>query len=731
MGKEKNIQQPVIKKERTSILEKIRKRTGLLVGIVGLALLIFILESLLGSGASIFGGNEMSTVGTINGKKVDRNDFVLKLENQLNNYRQRNQKSEVDDNTRTGAIENVWNQYIVELIIKPQFKKAGISVGEDEIYDKVVANPVQSILQQLSDPKTGKLSEQFALPDGSLDLVKWKQAVQNLPADQESALLGMEENVKSTRYFEKYRSLFSKGIYVTSSEAKENLKNINTSYNVSYVINRFDAIPDASIQITDEDLQKYYKNQNYEFGNPQTTRQIEYVSFNLLPSAADVEEIKKDAQRAASEFKGKTASEDSLFITQENEGNKIQDYTKKTMPIQDSSVFKSAPGTVFGPYNEGAFFKIYKLQATNLIADSAKVRHILLALTDPDKKPKRSREQAKKQADSLLVLINTKKNSFDSLVKTVSDDMGSKTNGGDYGWFDEEKGFVKEYKNAGLRGTKGNISVVETQFGFHIIEVLDVSKTKHFSYTIAEIFKSIAPSEETKQKIFAQANQFVGQNNTADLFDKAVAKEKLTKRLLDNIKESDRALQNLDKAKELVRWVYNSNKGDVNTFSFDDKHIVAKLSGIKNKGLLPIEDVSQELTLKVKKQKKSERFLQDFNTKTGNSKTIEAIAKNLKLEIKNQERLLPETHNVDGLGHDDIFIGTITGIKAGSLSKPTVGENGVFVAALKAINSIPAQKDIKLIQREIEETIKTQLESELFEALKEISDIQDHTSRVD
>src|SRR6187549_1877334 len=115
--------------------------------------------------------------------------------------------------------------------------------------------------------------------------------------------------------------------------------------------------------------------------------------------------------------------------------------------------------------------------------------------------------------------------------------MGSKTNGGDYGWFDENKGFVEPFKNAGLMGSKGTISVVETQFGYHIIEVLDVSKSRHQSYKVAEIFKLIAPSDETNQKIFGKASQFAGENNTGELFDKAVDDQKLTKRLGEDIKE--------------------------------------------------------------------------------------------------------------------------------------------------------------------------------------------------
>src|SRR4051812_27929867 len=146
MSNDKNMPQPERKKEHTSVLEHIRRRTGLLVGIVGLALVIFILESLLGSGASIFGGDD-NGVGKINGKKIDRNDFLMRYESQLNNYRQRNKGQDADDAMRQQAAESIWNQYIIELVMKPEFNKVGLTVGEDELYENVVVNPAQTIIQ--------------------------------------------------------------------------------------------------------------------------------------------------------------------------------------------------------------------------------------------------------------------------------------------------------------------------------------------------------------------------------------------------------------------------------------------------------------------------------------------------------------------------------------------------------------------------------------------------------
>ncbi|MFN7911939.1 MAG: SurA N-terminal domain-containing protein [Bacteroidota bacterium] len=734
MSNKKNAQ-PVEKneeKDNMSILESIRKRTGLLVGIVGLALVIFILQSLLGSGASIFGGSDETTVGKINGTKIDRNEFAAKVENQLNMIRQNRQTQDVDDATRGQVVDYVWNQYINDLIIKPQYDKLGIMVGDDEKYQKVVMEPMPFIIQQISDPQTGQLNPNFAKADGSFDPNKWKQAIQSVTGDQELAVLQMEDQVVQMRMGEKYISLIKKGMYVTSAEAKAVMANNTTQANISYVMKPYTLVSDSAVSVTDSDIQKYYNEHIYEFYNPETTRSLEYVTYNVLASEKDLAAVESDAKRAAEDFKTKSIKEDSAFIQAESENGvvTIQDFTKKTMIIRDSSIYTAPVGSVFGPYNEGAYFKIYKLQGIKSIADSAKVRHILIG-TQPDPKtqqPTRSIADCKRIADSLIGLIKTKKVSFDTLVKTVSDDQGSKTNGGDYGWFDENKQFVEPFKMAGLMGTKGNISPVETQFGVHIIEVLDVSKTRHNTYKLAQIFKLIAPSDETNQMIFAKASEFAGKNNTGELFDKGIETEKLTKRIADNLKESDRSIVGLDNAREIVRWAYTAKKGEINVFSLTDKHVVVKLATINTKGTKPLEDVKDEVKAKAIVAKKAEQFLKEFAA-AGTS--VSQIATKLNLNETTMEDFNLSNRNIKGAGIDNVLSGTIAGLKSGTTSKPIAGDNGVFVVQIVSKKQNPSQTDETSVKRQLEAMYSNKADQSSFTALQEMTDIEDHKGRIE
>ncbi len=713
-----------------NILESIRKRTGLLVGIVGLALVIFILESLLGSGSSIFGGGDVSTIGVVNGKKIDRNEFYMKVENQLNLIRQQRQSNDIDDQTRKQVLDYVFNGYISELVIKPQYKALGLSVGEDELYENMVVNPSRVVIDRLTDPNTRQLNPQFALPDGSLDRNKWKQVVASVTGDQELAVKQMEEDVSNTRLAEKYSILIKKGMYVTKSEAKQDYLTSGTKLNVSFVVKRYDSVGDSAVKVNDDDIKKFYEENKYKYVNNKTTRKIEYVTFPIVPSVDDVAAIEKNAMEVAAAFKAKPISEDSAFQMQESENGQIisQNYSRKNMIIRDTTVYTDAVGTVYGPYNEGAYFKIYKLAGVKSIADSANVRHILIGTIDPQKQtPTRPKAQAKKTADSLLTLIKEKKVTFDTLVKTISEDRGSVDKGGSYGWMNETTQFVEPFKNAGLEGTKGNISVVETQFGYHIIEVLDVSATRHTNYRLDQIFKPIVPSEETTKRIFDEAKQFAGENSTGELFDKGIETKKMTKRIADNIEESDIQIPGLENAKELVRWLYNANKNDVNLFSFADKHMVAKVSAIKEKGFLPLEEVKDDVTAEAIQEKKAELFMNEFKAKSASS--IEDLAKKMNLEAVNQDNLAPNAHNVQGLGHDDVLVGTAAGMKAGAMSKPIAGEVGVFVVKLNASTPGAPAKEYKDHQRMLEQMYSYRADQEFYTALKEKANIENHTGR--
>jgi peptidyl-prolyl cis-trans isomerase D len=721
------------KRKNMSVLEKIRSKTGLLVGIIGLALAIFILESLLGSGSALFQSEDL-LIGKIAGKKINYPEFMAKVNEQIFQIQQSNPNAQIDERTKEQIVEQVWNQLVNEAAVKTQYSSVGVTVSEDELFNLMLVNPHPYVIQQLTDQQTGRVYEGFARPDGTLDIAKLNQWVGQMNVEQEKFWKQLETTVLEVRTAEKYNSLIKKGLYVTSAEAKNAFVAQNKQINVDFVMKRYFAIPDSSVKVSDDDISKYYNAHKNEFKVNEPVRKIEYIAYDVLPSEADYQALLKETARIAEDFKDKSAKEDSSFIAQENEGGQmnIASYNKKTMVIPDSSVFTAAKGTVFGPFTEGTFMKIYKLMDVKSVADSAKVRHILVGLQSPKTQQQRTPQVAKRMADSLLTLLKTKQVNFDALVKTISDDLGSIEKGGDYGWFDENKGFVDPFKNAGLEGTVGNISVVETQFGYHIIEVLAVSKTRHTSYTVGQIARLIEPSGETAQEFFKLASDFAGKNQTLEAFNKSIETGKLNKRLADNIKENDKNLPGLENAKDLVRWVYKAKKGEVSSvFEFKDRFIVAALVGVKEKGIAPLEDVKEEVTLNAIRERKAQDIIAEFNTKTAGAKTASDVASKMGFSVEKAENLTFSSFNIPSVGREDALIGYASAYKVNTLSKPIKGENGVFVLTVTSVNEGTLPKDFKNKQKEMEQQSAGRTDYEMYDALKEKANIEDHRGKFD
>jgi len=552
-----------------SVLEKIRSRAGLLVGIVGVALLVFILQSAFESGNLFLGGSD-NVVGEIAGKTIDFKTFDAKVKEATEIRKRQMGEGTLDQAMIDEIAQQVWSQMINENVMEEEYKKLGISVSKEELYDIMVDHPHEALVRQLTDPQSGKVVPRFADPlTGMLSPQKLKEFNDNMKEEEEKDWSQLEEYITRVRISEKYNNLIKKGLYVTTSEAKIAFNNQSKSSTIRYVIKNYKTVADSTVKVTDDEIQQYYNQHQNEF-KQEATRTIEYISYDIFPSDEDIDGIKKDMEKLVDEFKReKSVSEDSSFVISEAD-SRMFDLTYHTpgtlSPEIDTVMFKAEKGTVVGPYNENGVFKLSKLINTKISADSAKVRHILIAYKGAERAAEnitRSKEEAKKMADSLLGQIK-KGTKFTEYVEKYSDDSGKKMppnkkegedypgKGGDYGWLNPQSGFAEPFTNFGLDSKKGDIKVVETTFGYHIIEVLD-TKGSVKKVQVATIDKKVEASAKTLQLVYAKASEFAGKYNTNELFQKAVIDEKLNKRIAEKVKESDKTVQGIPDSRSLIK----------------------------------------------------------------------------------------------------------------------------------------------------------------------------------
>lgn len=722
-----------------SVLESLRKRSGLLVTIVGLALFAFVLTGLF-ENSSTFGGGD-NTVGEIAGKTIEYPAFNAKVQEAIENKKQNTQRASLPENETEEIIQQTWNQFINEEVMNKEYAKLGISVSDEELYDMMVDHPHPLLIRNLSDPQTGRINPAFADPaTGAPSPAKIREFTQAMSADQEKQWAQLENYIRQTHIIEKYNLLIKKGIYVTAAAVKRNHTAQNTNATIQFVVKNYASTPDNTVTFTDEDLKAYYNAHQNEF-KQETSRKIEYVSFDIYPSQEDKDAVNKEMLRIAENFKTLKATEDSSFVIAESDTRMMDEtfHTKGTLSPQiDSVMFNEAVGTVVGPYEENNALKVSKLIAVKNSADSAKVRHILISYAGSGvSETKLTKTQAKATADSLMGLLK-KGAKFNDFVEKYSDDSGKKMppdkkegedypgKGGDYGWLNANSQFVESFKNAGLDNKKGTLLVVESQFGYHIIEVLD-AKGAQKKVQVATIEHKLEASSKTMQAIFLQASEFAGKNTTYDLFQQGVIDNKLNKRIADNIKESDKNIPGVESARQLVRWAYENKKGTVSEpKEFGNKYIVAVITDVREKGIADLEDVKEEVTAKVIKEKKAELFTNEMSAAMAGGASIDALAAKLKLGVSKVANVNFNSSALQGATNEAAVIGAITVQKLNTMSKPLIGKEGVFVVYVDSLSTAPVLTDYKQQQAQAMSQLQPRVDYEVYDALKTNAKVVEH-----
>ena len=694
-----------------AVLGKIRKRVGLVIGFVGVSLLLFVLGDVVTSGSGLINSNS-DVVGEIGGEKVHFQEFEKRFETLLENYKSNSQTENVDPGTQEMLREQAWSLFIDEKVLGVQYENLGLTCGADELYEMSTGkNPNAEIKQAFTDPKTSQFD-----PNAVIRFLK------DLPNREEAVQRQwrtFEESIKKARLGEKYKNLIKKGIFVTTEEAKRNYEEAQRSALIGFIRLDYVTIPDTSVSFEESELKAIYNENKQKYKQVETIRKAEYVVYDVTPSTEDREQIMSWINNKKIEFSEST--NDVIFVNQNSDVPFDSAFHAKGVlkPEVDSVLFSSPVGTMVGPLEEGGSVKIWRLTAEKMISDSVKARHILLKIENNDS----TKTLAK--ADSIKNAIK-KGSKFEDLAKLFSQDQGSAVKGGDLGWFRPGM-MVQQFNDASFNGKKGDIPIVTTQFGVHIIQILDIGTTSK-QIQVAVVERKIDASQKTFDLIYNKANEFAANNTTGESFNNSIVKLGLNKRIADNVKENDKNITGLDQPRELVRWIYSAKKGDVSkVFTFGDKYVISHLIDIREKGYLPFEVVKDQVTAEVRKQKKAELLVEKFNN--ASASTLDAIAQKLNQTVVEAGNITMANNFIVGLGNEPNVVGNVFALKPNQISKPIKGENAVYMFLIKSINEPSPTNDYSTNVKQIGDQRRMRSDNEVFSALKEKANIEDNRGK--
>ena len=693
------------------------KMTKFVVGFIAISMAAFIVGSDLltpGGQWSLLGDD--NTVGEIAGNTVTFEEFQAAIQERENNYIL-NFGRQPGEGEMVTLRQQAWDLLISRNAIQPQYEKLGLQVSADEVWDIIQGKNIDE-----------GIKNSFLDSAGNFDrnkLIQYLQSLESMPATSEPRIRWdiFKRDLAPGRERIKYENLLLKSSYVTQAEAEREYHVQNDVAEVKYLFVPFFAIKD-SMAVTDSDLKAYYQQNKHKY-KTEETRGVSYVTFPVTATAEDSAAIKLEFEKVVNDFKVTTG--DSTFASLNTDGDSpYTKYTLANLPAYlESDVQILAPGYLKGIFLDGNAYKAVKVVKLGVDTSyNARASHILIRWDDASDAGKKA---AKEKARKILNEIKAGAD-FAAKAREFGTD-GTASRGGDLGWFPTGQ-MVKPFEKAVFDARKPGLlpDVVETDFGYHIIEVTNTKDNRYFM--IATVEREIGPSDETRNEAYRQADEFAAELSGLEDFTTRAAEKNLKIEVAQNVGTNDRAINNIGQARQVVTWAFRDAKlGKVSeVFDVESQYLVAVISSKKEKGFKSLDDVKAEITPLVQNQKKGEKIIEQLSGKTG---TLDELAKlfGSDASVNTSSDLKLNSSNLAAVGFDPVAIGKAFAVEKGKRGEPFAGENGVVLVENINKTEAPSINDFSIFGNQLKQTMDNRGGFQIAEALKEGAKIEDKRYR--
>ncbi len=711
-----------------AVLNKIRQQSLVLILVIAMALFAFILSGLFDGSAS-FSNKPQNVIGTINGKDIPREDFLRKVE-----FAQR-QLGPSASNSQ--AINRVWDLELRQAVLETQFDELGFTVETEQMKDLIKSRYGQdpTFLNEDGVFDEGKLNEFLANLVANAKTDSNSQALYNQWIETEA---GLALSAKEQSYY----NMVKAGVTATVAEGKMEHELENNKVDLKFVQIPFSSIVDSTITVSKSEITDYIKKHPKEF-QVEATRNVNYVQFKEEATLEDEKDMKAELSNLLIdrvEYNENTKTSDTIIGFSKTDDNesfvnvvagsdiKFDDrfMFKNMIPVTYAdSVFSLNKGDVYGPYKDAGFYKLTKVVAETKLPDSVKVRHILIPFVgansaDPSKVTQ-TEEEAKATADSLTSVLKRNRSKFEGFVTDYSSDQGSVAKGGKYDWF-PYNAMVPEFRDFSFEGKTGDIGVVKTVFGFHIIEI-EGQKDKKKAVKLATIARTIEPSERTIDNVFTNTSKFEIGIEKGDFQD--VAKEKnYVVRPVNGIKLLQENIPGVGNQRSIVKWTFEEDRsvGDTERFNVSGGgYVVVQLSAVNKEGLMSAENASATVNPIIRKQKKAEQIKKNVS-----GTTVQEVGTNQKQSVRSALAVNMKNPTLSGAGREPKVVGAAFGLKEGETSGLITGENGVYMLEVTKVTPAIELDNYQAMANQITNKRVNSVNTTLYNALKEAADVEDN-----
>jgi peptidyl-prolyl cis-trans isomerase D len=695
-----------------AILNNIRKRGVFLIIIIALALFSFILADVIRNGG-FASEKSQTTVAVVNGEEIGREAFMQQVES--------TQRSLGPNGTTGQAMSSVWDNEIRKMLLSQEFEKLGLSAEKSQINNALRLN--------LSTNET------FLNDAGVFDEGKLQEYIASVKASNPTAYqqwLDFEKSTEQGVLQSAYYTMIRGGLRSTVAEGELEYRFENDKVNLQYVQIPYTKIADEDVTVSDDEIKSYVKSHANEFEvDPKVD--IQYVSFMEAPSEEDIQDAKKNVLSLLEDrfefndtISGFARVSDNVEFVNANSDVPFVDrwMFKKDLPVSAAdTIYNLAVGDIYGPYKIDNTFNLSKVIEQKQMPDSIQSKHILIRYAGSLRAASdvtRSKEDAKKLADSILGVVNRDKSKFEVLAVSLSEDTSNKDKGGDLGYNPPGR-MVPAFDSFTIDNKPGSLGVVETDFGFHVVGVVD-QKNMQKAIKIATVTNEVELSEKTLSDNFSEASKFEVASQKGN-FDEMAKEAGIDLRPVNKIGELDSNIPGVGNNRTIINWAFNeeTNVGAIKRFSIPDGYVIAQLTRKDPKGLLSVAEASATVTPILRNEKKAKKIRE---TVTGT--TLEEIAASQNVTVQAATAVTMSAPTIPGAGAELEVVGAAFGKNAGETTGLIDGKAGVFIAKVLAINKAPDLETYASYANQLNAKVLPTVNASVVSALKKAADIEDN-----
>jgi peptidyl-prolyl cis-trans isomerase D len=635
-----------------AVLENIRVKLGVFITIlIALSLLSFIVDpSTLSTTFQRMSAD--NKVGSMNGKNITYQDYYTAVEQNKNLFESLYGQSLSSEEQLAEVRDYTWQNYFDRYVFEPKADAAGISVGDQEMYELTQGSNISPVLTSQSA---------FVDENGNFSHSALAQFIQNIDYDATGTYGAywnyLRDQIYKQQLYNKYNALLYNSSIYNPLQTNLAVESNNLISDVDFIMATVGFASDSTLKITKDDIKQYY-NKYKKLMKQAANRDIEYVMFEVVPSEQDIDDQTAEFANLVAEFADSENPRNFISLNSDSRWSEVY-LGRDEVPAEfEEFAFPARgviPAVVSDIVNEDNVLSAVRVVDRKVMPDSVYVWYALFDLSDAAK------------ADSVAAVLNSGRDYADLH---------------EMGWITQQFNEANNFNefNAAFDVPSGKAVAVRLPSlqAIAVLKVTDRTKPEE-RVKLATLSKVITPSDDTYRDYLMKATALADKSDGKyENFAEAVKEDDLPVTPVTRIVQGTRRIGTVDNAREVVSWAFDAKEGEVSdVITVDNKYyFVTAVTKARKEGYPPVEEVSDDIYSALALEKRLDMAADDVAEKIKGLATLEQMAEALGTTVSHQSGV---SFGSSGSGLDASFIGAVSAAPKGKICGPVKGQIGVYV----------------------------------------------------